>query len=345
MPGAWHMHALLSSSAAAAGARAMAASCSGIGRWRPLCSLSPLKNMSASPPCPSAPRLARGCAAARPQRAVGRTSSCNVHITQRAARSQAQSGERATAVAPSPPPPQQQVGSSSSGGSRGSPLSDAHTLTEQQHSQQQRRLQLAAAAAGLGGLSAAVYAALSAQPQLPPLSEVAGPAAATVLGAPLLALLAAKTVLRDQLHLELHRWAGARQGGWWLVTGCAAGLLLLFCPCHPPCCHLQEVPRLSDASARISLMTQAMRYCHTQLQGQAVPHCWCALARPAGGARSDCRAPHWRRPSRQRRIRSSTHTQGHVPWGLHWGASGPSGLLPALPRWSGGLQGQLWGGG
>lgn len=247
----------------------MAASYDGIGRWRPLCSLSPLKNMSASPPCPSAPRLVRGCAAARPQRAVGRTSSCNVHITLRDARSQAQSGERATAVAPPPPPPpQQQVGSSSSSsGSRGSPLSDAHTLPEEQHSQQQRRLELAAAAAGLGGLGAAVYAALSAQPQLPPVSEVAGPAAATVLGTPLMALLAAKAVLRDQLHLELHRWAGARQGGWLMITGCAAGLLLLFCPCHPPCCQLQEAPRLSDASTRISLLTQAMKSCHTPTAG------------------------------------------------------------------------------
>lgn len=89
----------------------------------------------------------------------------------------------------------------------GSSSSSSSSLLEQQ-GQQQRTLQLSAAAAGLGGLGAAVYAALSSQPQLPPLGEVAGPAAAVLLGAPLLALLAAKALLRDELHLELHRLAG-----------------------------------------------------------------------------------------------------------------------------------------
>lgn len=65
---------------------------------------------------------------------------------------------------------------------------------------------LAAAAATLAAVGAAAYAVLSSQPQLPPLGAVLGPAAAVALGGPPAALLAAKAVLRDKLHLELHRW-------------------------------------------------------------------------------------------------------------------------------------------
>ncbi len=64
---------------------------------------------------------------------------------------------------------------------------------------------LAAAASVLAGVGAVTYGALSSQPQLPPLHEVLGPAMALVLGGPPLALLAAKAVLRDRFHVELHR--------------------------------------------------------------------------------------------------------------------------------------------
>jgi hypothetical protein len=64
---------------------------------------------------------------------------------------------------------------------------------------------LAGAAAALAAVGTAAFSALSSQPQLPPLNEVLGPAATVVLGGPPLALLAAKAVLRDKFHVELHR--------------------------------------------------------------------------------------------------------------------------------------------
>ncbi|KAL4444023.1 hypothetical protein ABPG75_011760 [Micractinium tetrahymenae] len=68
-----------------------------------------------------------------------------------------------------------------------------------------RPVAAAAAVAALAGTGAACYAALSAQPQLPPLEDVLGAAACALLGGPLVALAAAKAALRDRFHVELHR--------------------------------------------------------------------------------------------------------------------------------------------
>ena len=132
-----------------------------------------------------------------------------------AVRMQARMGERQATASPPPPLLAEDSGSAKSD----LPGPGMQQRQQQQQQEQaplqptQRGGQLAAAGAGLAVLGASVYSTLAAQPQLPPLSEVAGPAAAALLGGPLLALLAAKAVLRDELHLELHRcarWVGGR---------------------------------------------------------------------------------------------------------------------------------------
>lgn len=75
-----------------------------------------------------------------------------------------------------------------------------------------RPVAAAAAVAALAGSGAACYAALSAQPQLPPLEDVLVAAATVLLGGPLLVLAAAKAALRDRLHVELHRQVGGGHG-------------------------------------------------------------------------------------------------------------------------------------
>lgn len=79
------------------------------------------------------------------------------------------------------------------------PPQDATTPASQQP------LAVAAAAAALSAVGATSYNLLLSQPQLPPLSDVLGPALAMLIGGPLLALAVAKVVLGNSLHLELHR--------------------------------------------------------------------------------------------------------------------------------------------
>ncbi len=96
--------------------------------------------------------------------------------------------------------------SSSGGGSGGSGSSNAVPPPPPQQQQQlDRRPQLAVAAAALASIGVACYTVLSSQPQLPPVQEVLGPAAAALLGGPALGLLAAKALLGDFFHVELHR--------------------------------------------------------------------------------------------------------------------------------------------
>ena len=83
-------------------------------------------------------------------------------------------------------------------------------IQQQQREQEGRRdpRLAAAAAAALVAVGAAAYSILSSQPQLPPVQEVLGPAAAVALGGPALGLAAAKALLGDMFHVELHRWVG-----------------------------------------------------------------------------------------------------------------------------------------
>lgn len=111
-----------------------------------------------------------------------------------------------------------------------------------------RRAAAAAAAAALAGSGAACYAALSAQPQLPPLEDVLMTAASVLLGGPLLALAAAKAALRDRLHVELHRWmlsalSSLPQPAAGLSQGLSARLFMLnlVVPCiSRTCIHTQH---------------------------------------------------------------------------------------------------------
>jgi hypothetical protein len=64
---------------------------------------------------------------------------------------------------------------------------------------------LLGAATVLAATGAATYTVLASQPQLPPLDQVLGPAAAVALGGPAAALLLAKALLQDRFHVELHR--------------------------------------------------------------------------------------------------------------------------------------------
>lgn len=84
--------------------------------------------------------------------------------------------------------------------------SRAIPAAEQQQQQLGQGPKLAAAAITLGAVGAATFTALSSQPQLPPVGEVLGPLAAIALGGPALGLLAAKVVLGDLFHVELHRF-------------------------------------------------------------------------------------------------------------------------------------------
>lgn len=64
---------------------------------------------------------------------------------------------------------------------------------------------LLGAGSALVAVGSVTYTVLSSQPQLPPLQHVLGPAAAVLLGGPAAALLLARAVWQDKLHIELHR--------------------------------------------------------------------------------------------------------------------------------------------
>lgn len=117
-----------------------------------------------------------------------------------------QPGQRqASTAAPQP----QAAGRSGPPGSSGQQQPPPAHVDQQQQQREaaapDRRPAQLAAVAGLAAIGAACYATLSAQPELPPLDAVLGPAAAVLLGGPALALLLAKAVLRDRLQVELHR--------------------------------------------------------------------------------------------------------------------------------------------
>ena len=141
-----------------------------------------------------------------------------------------------------------------------------------EHQQQPERspLAMAAAAAALSAAGPAFYTALSTQPQLPPLSGMLVPAAALLLGGPLLAAAVAKAALGDCFHLELHRWAcWGHVGG---VAICSINQSITHCKhcrstgsqqglqgvLHPtstsaarpllPCIRIQCIPRLHTNS-------------------------------------------------------------------------------------------------
>ena len=107
-------------------------------------------------------------------------------------------------------------------------------VQQQQQQQQQQRPQevrrdprlAAAGAVSLSAVGAAAYSLLSSQPQLPPVQEVLGPAAAVALGGPALGLAAAKALLGDMFHVELHRWVlGCGRGSGMPIGACAPLLL------------------------------------------------------------------------------------------------------------------------